>query len=120
MEHRPVNGMAIKPFGQQITESRERVIEAATAALDAELERFILPADKIEFLSDYAKFACFLAGIKIDEVRTAAGTPVDKNGPLRAWYPLGKSLYREVPAMLLDYGREAVKAGVTGTADAAE
>lgn len=112
-----VNGMAVKPFEELLEESRDRVLKAATDALDAELATFLIPADRIAMLEDYAKFACFLAGVKIDEIRTATGTPIDKNGPLRAWYPLGKSLYREVPSMLLDYGREAVRVGAKGTSD---
>ena len=117
---REINGMAIVPFAQQIAEARERVIQAAADALDAELARFIIPADKIAMLEDFAKFACFLAALKVDEVRTACGQPIDKRGALRAWFPLGKSLYRDVPAMLLDYGIEAHAAHLKGTADAAE
>jgi hypothetical protein len=119
MEHKPVNGMELQPFEEMIGESRERILNATSDALDAELARFIIPSDRIAFLEDFAKFACFMAALKVAEVKTPALAVIDAKEPLRAWWPIGKMLDKEIAPMLLEYGREAANAQLKGSGNVA-
>lgn len=114
-----LNGMAVISFEQQIEESRKRIMTATSDALDGELARYIIPADRIAFLQDFAKFACFMAALKVAEVKTPAGTLIDRRDPLRAWWPIGKQIDKEVAPMLLNYGREVEALQMKGTGNAA-
>lgn len=111
------NGMPMKSFDDLIAESRERYTNAISDALDAELSRFILPADRVALLHDAGQFLCFMVALKLAEVQTPAGTPMEKRDPLRAWWKLGKLIDKEVLAMLLDYGREAAARKLQGTGE---
>ena len=114
-----LNGMELRPFDEMIGESRERILNATSDALDAELARYVIPSDRIAFLQDFAKFACFMAALKVAEVRTPAGALIDAKDPLRAWWPIGKMIDKEVAPMLLEYGREAASHQLKGAGNAA-
>jgi hypothetical protein len=114
-----VNGMELKPFVEMIAESRGRIMNAVSDALDAELERYVIPADRIALLQDFVQFACFLGALKTAEVQTPAGVPMHHRDPLRAWFPIAKQIDKEVAPRLLDYGREVEAAQLKGTGNAA-
>lgn len=119
MGSEPLNGMEVVPFEQQIADARERFMTACSDALDAELERLIIPADRVALLEDFTLFACFLGALKTAEVQTPAGALMDRKDPLRAWWRLGKAVDKEVAVRLLDYGREAEAAQLKGTGNVA-
>lgn len=119
MESNRLNGMEVVPFAEQIAEARERYMTVCSDALDAELERLIIPSDRVAMLEDFTLFSCFLGALKTAEVQTPAGATMDRKDPLRAWWKLGKAIDKEVSVRLLEYGREAAAAQVKGTGDAA-
>jgi hypothetical protein len=119
MEHKPVNGMEVMPFEQLIADARERYMTACSDALDAELGRLVIPADRVAMLEDFTLFSCFMGALKTAEVQTPAGALMDRKDPLRAWWKLGKAVDKEVAVRLLEYGREAVAAQLKGTGNAA-
>jgi hypothetical protein len=116
-ETQTLNGMDIKPFDQLIAEVREGYLNGISDILDEALAKFILPADRIALLQDAGLFLCFLVALKTAEVQTPAGALMDKKDPLRAWWQIGKRIDKEVPVMLLEYGREAAAAQVKGTGE---
>jgi hypothetical protein len=96
MGSEPVNGMEVVPFEQQIADARERYMTACSDALDAELERLVIPADRVAMLEDFTLFACFLGALKTAEVQTPPDALMDRKDPLRAWWKLGKAVDKEV------------------------
>lgn len=114
-----LNGMEVIPFEQQIAEARERYLTAISDALDAEVRRFILPSDRIAILHDAALFCVFMTALKIAEVRTPAGAPIEARDGIREWWPIKKQLDEKLPSMLSEWGIEARQHQLKGTGDEA-
>jgi hypothetical protein len=116
-ETQSLNGMDVVPFEQLLAEARQRYLNAVSDAIDAEVARFILQQDRIAILHDAALFCVFLAALKCAEVRTPAGTTIETRDGIREWHPIKKQLLDKVPTMLVEWGIEARKLQLKGTAE---
>lgn len=114
-----LNGMTLQDFDEKIAEARQRYMDAISEALDAELVRFMIPADRVSILQDAAIFATFLCVVKAAECVTPAGTPLERRTAMQQWWPIQKRIIKEVAPMLLEFGREAETRKVQGTGEVA-
>lgn len=114
-----VNGMEPQSFDEKVAEARQRYMEAISEALDAEIVRFMIPADRVAILQDAAVFATFLCAVKAAECVTPAGTKVERRAAMQQWWPIQKRIIKEVAPMLLEFGREAEARKVQGTGEVA-
>lgn len=115
----PVNGLPLQPFDERIEEVRAFYLNGISDVIDEALSKFMLPGDRLSLLKDAAPFVCFMLAIKAAECTIPAGSQIERRSALTQWWPLQKIILKDVPAMLLDFGREAERAKLEGTGETA-
>lgn len=119
MESSPVNGMNLQSFEERIEEVRAFYLNGISDVMDEALAKFMLPGDRISLLKDAAPFVCFMLAIKAAECKTPARSQIERKTALAQWWPLQKIILKDVPAMLLEFGRAAERTKLKGTGETA-
>lgn len=98
------NGMVMQSMDERRQEARGRCATAIAAAVDAELNRLILPSDRLAVIDDAMAFTVFLLVTKKLDVLRIEPT---KGRLIVTWNDAAKMLARALPESLLEYAKES-------------